>query len=1343
MPLSFLPIPALIAIIAALYSIVKPSLFFEPAWLLPITNTVFVTVVFFIVAYIAMRNYRATGRIQILLLGCGVLAFGIGGIVAGLARSVPGAGANLNVTIYNTSALIGAIFHFIAAWILLAGISPEVGSKRKEYWLIFGYAGLTVFMSLFTMASLKGLIALFFIQGVGPTVLRQWVLGSAAILFAFSFFIFMGSYLRNREVFLYWYSSALALTAISLTAFFIESAVGSAIGWVGRSSQYLGGIYFLIAIITAARSAQARRISFDNILTGSLRLEEEKFRALAENSPDIIDRFDREMKHIYVNPAGLRLYRKPAGSIIGKKIEEAGLSEAYSGLLKEKIQKVFETGQPVEVEDYLPTEKGIGFYQSHCVPEYGVDGTVGNVLVVSRDLTERRQMEEALRESEQRWATTLASIGDAVIATDVEARITFMNAVAEELTGWTLSEAVAGPVTKVFNIVNEQTRRKVENPVAKVLEQGNIIGLANHTLLVRKDGTEVPIDDSGAPIRDPNGKTLGVVLVFRDITERKRTEEKTQELLAAVQRERDRLSALVNSISDEVWFADTKKQFTLANPSALQEFSIGTSDGGIDVEKLAASLEVYRPDGSPRPVEEAPPLRALQGEVVRNEEEIIRTPSKGELRYRQVSSSPVRDAMGNIIGSVSVTRDITERKRAEEVLRQSEERYRNLFNALIEGFCIIEMVFDADGRPVDYRFLEINPAFEKQTGLHGAQGKLMRELAPEHEAHWFEIYGRIALTGEPAQFVNEAKALNRWYEVYAFRVGGQESRKVAICFTDITERRRAEQELRQSEERYRRLFETMTEGLSFGEIICDDTGKPRDLRYLAVNPAFERQTGLKAADIIGRTTLELFPEAEPLWFERYGKVALTGEPAHFEAWFGPLGRCFEVSAFQTEPGRFAVLFFDTTERKRMEEELRKSEEKSRHLIKHAPSMIYEIDFRGPAFKSVNDVLCHTLGYTREELLAINPLDLLDDESKTVFQERIKRRLAGETINDSLEYKGKSKDGREIWGLLNISFTEKDGRPEGAVVVAHDITERKRMEEELRRSRDELEMRVQERTAELDRANKELQEEIAKREKTEQQLLQAQKLEAIGTLTGGVAHDFNNILATIVINSEMALYDLPGGSGLRTNLDLILKSGLRGKDLVKQMLLFSRKSEKRQEIITLTPLIKETFKLLRSSLPTTIQMKLLLETESDAVSADPSQIQQVIMNLCTNAAYAMRGTTGSIDISLQGITFGSTDLPEADMQPGDYLVLSVKDTGSGMGEEIRKRIFEPFFTTKPVGEGTGLGLSVAYGIVKNHKGNITVYSEPGRGSIFRVYLPKVDTGASVAPETPKFPYPQRK
>jgi PAS domain S-box-containing protein len=411
--LSFIPIPALIIIVLALYLTIKPTVFFEPTWLLPITNTVFVTLVCFIVAYIAMRNYKATGRIQILFLGCGLFSFGIGGVVAGWLRSVPAAGANLNVTIYNTGALIGAIFHFVAALILLAGISSEAGSKRKELWLVFSYVGLIVFMALFTIASLKGIIPPFFIQGVGPTILRQVVLGTAAVLFAFSFLIFMRSYLRSREIFLYWYSSALALTAISLTAFFIQHAVGSPIGWAGRFSQYLGGIYFFIAVTTAIRRARARRLSFDHVLTALLSPGQEKFRALAENSPDVIDRLDREMKHIYLNPAGAQLYGKPVGSIIGKTIEETGLPEAYRRLLKERIQKVFETGQPMEVEDFLPTNKDTRFYQSLCVPECGVDGTVANVLVVSRDLTDLKRAEDALHEAseQRRLALEAANLG--------------------------------------------------------------------------------------------------------------------------------------------------------------------------------------------------------------------------------------------------------------------------------------------------------------------------------------------------------------------------------------------------------------------------------------------------------------------------------------------------------------------------------------------------------------------------------------------------------------------------------------------------------------------------------------------------------------------------------------------------------------------------------------------------------------------------------------------------------------------------------------------------------------------------------------------------------------------
>jgi PAS domain S-box-containing protein len=189
--------------------------------------------------------------------------------------------------------------------------------------------------------------------------------------------------------------------------------------------------------------------------------------------------------------------------------------------------------------------------------------------------------------------------------------------------------------------------------------------------LTRKDGTSFYALVQSAPVRDAEGNPTSVRSAIGDITERKQAEE-TQRLLADVQEEKERLSALINSMQDEVWFADTQKRFTLANPSALREFSLDAING-IDVEKFAESLEVYRPDGSPRPVDETPPLRALQGEVVRNQEEMIRTPGNGEVRYRQVSSAPVRDQNGTIIGSVSVVRDITERKRAEEALQKAHD----------------------------------------------------------------------------------------------------------------------------------------------------------------------------------------------------------------------------------------------------------------------------------------------------------------------------------------------------------------------------------------------------------------------------------------------------------------------------------------------------------------------------------------------------------------------------------------------------------------------------------------------------------------------------------------------
>ena len=213
----------------------------------------------------------------------------------------------------------------------------------------------------------------------------------------------------------------------------------------------------------------------------------------------------------------------------------------------------------------------------------------------------------------------------------------------------------------------------------------------------------------------------------------------------------------------------------------------------------------------------------------------------GKRQFFDGSYVPKHDAIGRVDGLIGYFRNVTDRKLAEEALQESENRYRDLFNSLIEGYCIVEMVFDSDGKPLDYRFLEVNEAFESQTGLHEARGKLMRDLAPDHEQYWFDIYGKIAMTGEPAHFVNEAMALDRWFDVQAFRVGLPESRRVAICFSDITERKKAEdevwrnaEELRASNEELARFNRAMVgRELRMVELkkqvneLCSKLGEPR------------------------------------------------------------------------------------------------------------------------------------------------------------------------------------------------------------------------------------------------------------------------------------------------------------------------------------------------------------------------------------------------------------------------------------------------------------------------------------------------------------------------------------
>ncbi|GAH48526.1 unnamed protein product, partial [marine sediment metagenome] len=237
------------------------------------------------------------------------------------------------------------------------------------------------------------------------------------------------------------------------------------------------------------------------------------------------------------------------------------------------------------------------------------------------------------------------------------------------------------------------------------------------------------------------------------------------------------------------------------------------------------------------------------------------------------------------------------------------------------------------------------------------------------------------------------------------------------------------------------------------------------------------------------------------------------------------------------------------------------------------------------------------------------------------------------------------------------------------------------------------------------------EDISERKRLERQIRQSQKMEAIGTLAGGIAHDFNNLLTPIIGYAQMSREELPGESPVQENLDEIIKSGNRAKELVKQILAFSRYHEHQPRPLKIQPIVKEALKLLRASVPAHIEIRRKMKHKTGTVMADSTQIFQVVMNLCTNAYQAMKEKGGILEVTLSDVHIGNEDPGFSSLKPGPYLLLTVSDTGHGMSRGVMERIFDPFFTTRGSAEGTGMGLSVAHGIVKSHGGDIKAYSEP--------------------------------
>ena len=380
------------------------------------------------------------------------------------------------------------------------------------------------------------------------------------------------------------------------------------------------------------------------------------------------------------------------------------------------------------------------------------------------------------------------------------------------------------------------------------------------------------------------------------------------------------------------------------------------------------------------------------------------------------------------------------------------------------------------------------------------------------------------------------------------------------------------------------------------------------------------------------------------------------------------------------------------DRKRAEEALRESEEKYRGVVDNANDAVFIV--QDEVIKFPNRKTEELTGYASEELAAISFLRLIHPKDRHMVLEGHRRNLKGEVVPNTYSSRIINKEGEMLWAQLNTVSITWEGRP-ATLIFLRDITQQKQLEAQLR---------------------------------------QAHKMEAIGTLAGGIAHDFNNILAAILGYAELTCSEIPERTRAMDNLHQVLKATCRARDLVKQILAFSRQAEQERKPIRLGPIVNESLKLLRASIPTTIDIRQSVSCQSDSVLADPTQINQVLINLCTNAAHAMEKKGGTLEVRLEAVVLHEDAVSQyQDLMPGNYVRLTVSDTGHGIEPKLMDRIFDPYFTTKGVGEGTGMGLAVVHGIVKDHGGTISADSKPGKGATFNVLLPSIESAVKPEPE----------
>ena len=770
------------------------------------------------------------------------------------------------------------------------------------------------------------------------------------------------------------------------------------------------------------------------------------------------------------------------------------------------------------------------------------------------------QSETALNQALMRHRVTLQAIGDAVISTDAAGLVELMNPIAESLTGWRQEEAHGKPLNDVFRIINETTRLPLEDPVDRVLKEGRVVGLANHTLLIARDGREIPIADSGSPIRDEQDRITGVVLVFKDQTDERAYLERILE-----REEQYRL--LADNTLDVIWTMDPDLVFTYVNPA------IEALTGYLPEEWIGSRLPEHCDDA--RFMEMAD---IIQKEIAKGPDH------KGvyfetEMHRRDGSPIPVEihgkvtlDAQGSLVGLQGVTRDITQRQQTEQALAKSEALLRGVVDAIPD----LVWLKDPDGV-----YLSCNRRFERFFGAEESDivGRTDYDFVDRELADFFREHDRKAMAaGRPCANEEFLTFAENGYQGHFETIktpmqdsNGDLSGVLGIA-RDISERKTAENALRENEQRY------------------------------------------KSAQQMGRVgNWEFDIHTETFWGSDEAK------------------RMFGVDALQDH-------------------------------------------------------------FTVEELARCVP------EGGKVLQAR--KDLVKRGIPYDIEYEIHPLDGSAPRMIHSIAKIERDNTGTNARIVGviQDITSQKDAEKE--------------------------------RHKLEAQLHQSQKLESVGRLAGGVAHDFNNIVSVIIGYAELAIDDIAPDDPLYGDLKEIVSAALRSRDITRQLLAFARRETIAPTVLDLNATVANLLKMLRRLIGEDIDLVWHPAPDLWPIKMDPSQLDQILANLCVNARDAIKDV-GKVTIATETVTIDAVYCAEhPESKPGDFVMLIVSDDGAGMDREVLDKIFEPFFTTKGIGRGTGLGLATVYGIVKQNEGFIDVCSERDEGTSFRIYLPRHAEDAAV-------------